>query len=470
MSVQNKAEIVIETIMGDLFTPISLFKKLTASKKFLFESSFKHKDSGRYSFVGSKPAFELIGTNQSGQIIYKNGQKEEFVGNPLLKLKELIPKQDYLEELDIPFIGGGIGYVGYDMIRQFEEIGDELEDVIGMPDLHLMFFEVIIVFDHLEQKIHLVGTKLSDETTLEDLKGEIQKYKQVILSNSNQEEEVKPVLFSTFESEVSKADYMSKVEKAKLFIQKGDIFQVVLSHRMGAKFEGNPFDYYRKLRIQNPSPYMYYIDFGDSVVAGTSPESLIKVKGNQVITNPIAGTKRRGKTKEQDLIIEKDLLQDEKELAEHKMLVDLGRNDLGKVCEFGTIKLEKYMTVERYKYVMHIVSEVSGELKKTHTSLDALIACLPAGTVSGAPKIRAMEIINELERSKRGVYSGAVGYVSVNGNLDFALAIRTMILKNHMAYIQAGAGIVYDSKPEHEYEETINKLKAFLEENHDFNN
>jgi len=470
LSVQNKAEIIIETIMGDLFTPISLFKKLTTSKKFLFESSFKHKDSGRYSFVASKPAFELIGTNQSGQIIYKNGRKEEFVGNPLLKLKELMPMHDCLEVQDIPFIGGGIGYVGYDMIRQFEEIGDVLEDVIGMPDLHLMFFEVIIVFDHLEQKIHLVGTKLSDETTVEDLKSEIQKYKQVIVANSNQEEEVKPVVFSTFESEVSKADYMSKVEKAKSFIQKGDIFQVVLSHRMAAKFEGNPFDYYRKLRIQNPSPYMYYIDFGDSVVAGTSPESLIKVKDNQVITNPIAGTKRRGKTDEQDLMIERDLLQDEKELAEHKMLVDLGRNDLGKVCEFGTIQLEKYMNVERYKYVMHIVSEVSGQLKKEHTSLDALIACLPAGTVSGAPKIRAMEIINELESSKRGVYSGAVGYVSVNGNLDFALAIRTMILKNQMAYIQAGAGIVYDSKPELEYEETINKLKAFLEENHDFNN
>ncbi|PGS52740.1 anthranilate synthase component I [Bacillus sp. AFS041924] len=456
--------------MGDLFTPISIFKKLTGSKKFLFESSFKHQDSGRYSFVGSKPAFELIGTNLGGQIIHKSGRKEEFVGNPLLKLKEIMPEQKHLAAVDIPFIGGGIGYVGYDMIRQFEDIGEELDDALGMPDLHLMFFEIIIVFDHLEQKIYLIGTKLSDETTIEGLKLEIQKLKEVILADSNQEDVVKPTVFSTFKSEVSKADYMSKVEKAKAFIQKGDIFQVVLSHRMGAKFEGNPFDYYRKLRIQNPSPYMYYIDFGDGAVAGTSPESLIKVKGNQVITNPIAGTKRRGKTKEHDLIIERDLLQDEKELAEHKMLVDLGRNDLGKICEFGTIKLEKYMSVERYKYVMHIVSEVSGQIKNPNTSLDALIACLPAGTVSGAPKIRAMEIINELETSKRGVYSGAVGYVSVNGNLDFALAIRTMILKDQMAYIQAGAGIVYDSKPDQEYEETINKLKAFLEENHDFIN
>ncbi|PEL08106.1 anthranilate synthase component I [Bacillus sp. AFS017336] len=469
MGVKHKAELFIETIAGDLFTPISVFKKLSGSKKFLFESSYKHQDSGRYSFVGSNPTFELVGTKQGGQIIDQHGETKEFIGNPLLKLKELLLEQEYPEETDFPFIGGGIGYVGYDIIRQFEEIGEELEDVLEMPDLHLMFFEVFIVFDHLEQKIHLVGTKLSEDTTLIDLKAGIQRLMQEIFTNAEQEE-VKPVVFSTFNSEISKADYMSKVEKAKQLIQKGDIFQVVLSHRMGARFDGDPFDYYRKLRIKNPSPYMYFIDFGDSVVAGTSPESLIKVQNNQVITNPIAGTKKRGKTPEQDLIIERNLLQDEKELAEHKMLVDLGRNDLGKVCEFGTVKLDKYMNVEKYKYVMHIVSEVSGQLKKTNTTLDALIACLPAGTVSGAPKIRAMEIINELEVSKRGVYSGAVGYVSVNGNLDFALAIRTMILKNQMAYIQAGAGIVYDSKPDQEYEETINKLKAFLEEHHDFIN
>ncbi|WP_088070674.1 anthranilate synthase component I [Gottfriedia luciferensis] len=469
MTIQNKVEVIIETIHGDLYTPISLFKKLTGSKKFLFESSFKHQDSGRFSFIGSKPAFELIGTNQEGEIIYQNGPKVEFTGNPLLKLKELLPIHESFEAFDIPFIGGGIGYVGYDMIRQFEEIGDELDDLIGMPDLHLMFFEIIIAFDHLEQKIYLIGMKLTNDTTLEDLRSQIQNLKQEILAESKQEEE-NPVVFSNFESEISKADYLSKVEKAKQFIQKGDIFQVVLSHRMGASFEGKPFDYYRKLRIKNPSPYMYFIDFGDSAVAGTSPESLIKVKGNQVITNPIAGTKRRGRTNEEDFSIEKDLLQDEKELAEHKMLVDLGRNDLGKVCEFGSVKLEKYMNVEKYKYVMHIVSEVSGQLKKPYTALDALISCLPAGTVSGAPKIRAMEIINELEVSKRGVYSGAVGYVSANGNLDFALAIRTMVLKNQMAYIQAGAGIVYDSKPEQEYEETINKLKAFLEDRHDITN
>jgi anthranilate synthase component I len=269
---------------------------------------------------------------------------------------------------------------------------------------------------------------------------------------------------------MDKADFIKKVEKAKEYILQGDIFQVVLSQRLKAKFKGNPFDFYRKLRIQNPSPYMYYIDFGTSVIAGTSPENLIRVQEDTVITNPIAGTKPRGMTYERDLEIEKSLLEDEKELAEHRMLVDLGRNDLGKVCEFGSVLLEKYLEVEKYKYVMHLVSEVSGRLKKSHTALDALIACLPAGTVSGAPKIRAMEIINELEVSKRGVYGGAVGYISANGYIDFALAIRTMLLKDGFAYIQAGAGIVHDSVPELEYQETLNKLKAFLEERHDLTN
>jgi anthranilate synthase component I len=463
-------ETIVEIVEGDTFTPISLIQSLSGTKKFLLESSYKHEDSGRYSFIGSNPIFELIGTNDGGEILYKNGQRDVFTGNPFLKIKELTPMQQQCENKpNIPFMGGGIGYVGYDIVRQFEEIGETLPDSIGMPDIHLMFFEVLIVFDHLDQKIFLVGTPLSTETTTEDLEREIAQLKREILTKF-EHESVTPVKFSSFESEVKSADFIKKVEKAKEAILKGDIFQVVLSHRMKAEYKGNPFDFYRKLRIQNPSPYMYFIDFGESVIAGTSPESLIKVQGDRVITNPIAGTKLRGKTNELDLDIETDLLKDEKELAEHRMLVDLGRNDLGKVCKFGSIHLEKYMQVEKYKYVMHIVSEVSGVLKGPHTALDALIACLPAGTVSGAPKIRAMEIINELEKSKRGVYSGAVGYISANGNIDFALAIRTMLLKDGFAYIQAGAGIVHDSIPEQEYQETLNKLKAFLEERHDYTN
>jgi anthranilate synthase component I len=462
---KESVETIFEIVEGDTFTPISVFQRLSGTKKFLLESSFKHQDSGRFSFIGSNPIFELISRKGLGEIVYKDGQSRSFSENPLLKLKELFSeKKSPLPE--IPFTGGAIGYFGYDMARQFEDIGDELIDSIGMPDIHLMFFEVVIVFDHLKQKIYLVGNRLSKDTTKEDLQKNILKVKNEILTEREQEP-ISPVTFSDFTSEVTKAEFLKKVDKAKEYIQKGDIFQVVLSQRMKASYQGKPFDFYRKLRIQNPSPYMYFIDFGDSVVVGTSPESLIKVKDDTVITNPIAGTKPRGRTTDEDHEIEKELIKDEKELAEHKMLVDLGRNDLGKVCEFGTIQLDKYMVVEKYRYVMHLVSEVSGKLKKSHTALDALIACLPAGTVSGAPKIRAMEIINELEVSKRGVYSGAVGYLSANGNLDFALAIRTMLLKEGNAFIQAGAGIVHDSKPENEYQETLNKLKAFLEERHD---
>jgi anthranilate synthase component 1 len=452
-----------EVIEGDTFTPISLFQRLTGTKKFLLESSYKHKDSGRYSFIGANPIFELRSTKKGGEVLYKNGQCEVFLGNPFLKMKELISLNPCDFRLEIPFTGGGIGYVGYDIVRHYEEIGADLPDPIGMPDIHLMYFEVFIVFDHLEQKIHLVGTPLLTETTLEDIKREISLLKNEILTNFDNES-ASSVEFTPFTSEIEKDDFINKVEKAKEHILHGDIFQVVLSQRRKAEYKGNPFDFYRRLRIQNPSPYMYFLDFGTSVIAGTSPESLIKVQGDRVITNPIAGTKPRGKTFEQDLEIGKSLLEDEKELAEHRMLVDLGRNDIGKVCEFGSVQLEKYLQIERYKYVMHLVSEVSGKLKNSQTALDALIACLPAGTVSGAPKIRAMEIINELEVSKRGVYSGAVGYISANGNIDFALAIRTMLLKDGFAYIQAGAGIVHDSIPEQEYQETLNKLKAFLEE------
>jgi anthranilate synthase component 1 len=272
-----------------------------------------------------------------------------------------------------------------------------------------------------------------------------------------------PFQFSGFESETSKEQFIENVEIAKEHIKAGDIFQVVLSRRMKSSFQGSPLSLYRKHRSHNPTPYMFYIDFNGYTVIGSSPESLIKTRGSQVYANPIAGTKKRGKTIEEDYLIEKELTADEKELAEHKMLVDLGRNDLGRVCEFGSVTVDKYMQVEKFRHVIHLVSEVSGTLTMDHNNLDALAACLPAGTVSGAPKIRAMEIINKLEKSKRGLYSGAIGYLSANGNIDFALAIRTMILKEGTAYIQAGAGIVHDSVPESEYQETINKLKTFLE-------
>jgi anthranilate synthase component I len=451
----------IKEIKGDTLTPISILQKMSGNKKFLLESSHKYNDSGRYSFIGADPAFELISNGDSNEIISRNGDKEVIKGNPLEVLKSLIPPIDY-KESPFPFIGGAVGYVGYDIIRQYEVIGEEHSNGMEMPDVHLMFYEEVIVFDHLEDKILICGcplTKESDNALVEErIEERIKELKKPTFYATDE-----PFSFSGFVSDTTKETFIKNVEIAKEHILAGDIFQVVLSRRMKSTFNGEPLSLYRKHRANNPTPYMFYIDFDAYTVIGSSPESLLKTRERTVISNPIAGTKRRGRTIEEDLLIEKELKNDEKELAEHKMLVDLGRNDLGKISEFGTVQVEKYMTVEKYRHVMHLVSEVSGQLTTDKTAIDALAACLPAGTVSGAPKVRAMEIINSLEKSKRGLYSGAVGYLSADGNMDFALAIRTMVLKEGLAYIQAGAGIVYDSNPESEYQETINKLNSFLE-------
>jgi anthranilate synthase component 1 len=337
---------------------------------------------------------------------------------------------------------------------------------MNVPDVHFLFFEVVVVFDHLEQNVFLVGSPQANGSTKEELAAKIKSVRQQIqqVTPAPAEEEAK---LSSFRASIPKQEFIGHVKKAKKYIEEGDIFQVVLSQRLKATIEGDPFSLYRKLRIKNPSPYMYYFDFDEYYIAGVSPESLIKVTGKQVITNPIAGTRPRGKNADEDEVLAKGLIEDEKELAEHKMLVDLGRNDLGRVSEFGSVQLTKYLQIEKFKHVIHLVSEVEGVLKEDCSPIDSLISTLPAGTVSGAPKIRAMEIINEMENCKRGIYSGAIGYVSVNGNLDFALAIRTMVIKGNEAFIQAGAGIVYDSVPEKEYEETLHKLKMFLGENLD---
>jgi len=452
---------LIREIKGDTLTPISILQKISGKKKFLLESSHKYNDTGRYSFIGADPAFELISSGEVNEIVYRDGVKQTVKGNPLEIMKELLP-DGVLDDYDFPFIGGAVGYVGYDIIREFEVIGEEFPNGLNMPDVHLMFFEEIIVFDHLQEKVKICGLPLSDRSNAMLIEKRImQRIEELKEPNYYDEEE--PISFSGFESDTTKEAFIKSVETAKEHILAGDIFQVVLSRRMKSSFQGTPLTLYRKHRSSNPTPYMFYIDFNGYTVIGSSPESLIKTRGNTVISNPIAGTKRRGSNAEEDKRIEQELLHDEKELAEHRMLVDLGRNDLGKVCEFGTVQIEKYMSVEKFRHVIHLVSEVSGKLHPEKTALDALAACLPAGTVSGAPKVRAMEIINELEKSKRGLYSGAVGYVSVNGNMDFALAIRTMIIKDGEAIIQAGAGIVHDSNPESEYEETLNKLRSFLE-------
>ena len=459
MRVKKKTSFVRQ-IEGDLYTPIAIYQMITGRKKFLLESSLKHQQQGRYSFIGSNPHLELIA--DGNQVII---QKEDGVSE-VVKGKFLDVLADYLPEVNeddflFPLMGGAIGYIGYDIIRQYEYIGPELQDELDMPEAHVMFYRDVIVYDHFKQKISIVSLGHDDDEISFNQRAEhviysIEKDSMFIQSKNM----LHPV---RFKENTTEAQFKQKVVKAKEEILKGEIFQVVLSQRFTSSFSGDPFYFYRSLRRHNPSPYMFYLDFEKYQIVGSSPESLLKGDGKKVITNPIAGTRKRGMTTEEDEQLELDLLQDEKELAEHRMLVDLGRNDLGRVCEIGTIELTKYMNVEKYKHVMHIVSEVCGEKRTDFTNGDVLAACLPAGTVSGAPKIRAMYIINELEDMKRNVYGGAVGYFSNHGSFDFALAIRTMIVKDGVATIQSGAGIVYDSNPEAEYQEVLNKARAFME-------
>ncbi|MDF2606940.1 MAG: anthranilate synthase subunit [Bacillales bacterium] len=464
----QRKKYVIKKIAGDTLTPIAILQKISGKKKFLLESSNKHNDSGRFSFIGTEPVMELIAFGEQIEIIKKNEEKMFLKGNPLDYIKEFLPKVE-IDEIRSPFLSGAVGYIGYDIIRQFEDIGEDKVNEIKMPDIHLMIYEEVIIYDHMDEKVLIIGTPILKGTDITSLEHRINIRIDEITKPTSYEE-IEQFNFDGFKSEFTKDEFIKGVLIAKEHIDAGDIFQVVLSQRMKSTYTGSPLALYRKHRKHNPTPYMFYIDFDDYTVIGSSPESLVKTVDKKIITNPIAGTKKRGKNLEEDLVIQSQLEKDEKELAEHKMLVDLSRNDLGRVSEFGTVRVTKFKEVEKFRHVMHLVSEVTGELAADKEPLDALSVSIPAGTVSGAPKIRAMEIINKLEKSRRGLYSGAVGYLSTNGNLDFALAIRTIILKDELAYIQAGAGIVYDSDPESEYEETINKLKSFLEDYNDFTN
>ncbi|MCM3668400.1 anthranilate synthase component I [Mesobacillus maritimus] len=465
MVLKHQEGIYIREIEGDILTPIAIYQKISGKKKFLFESSLKHEDTGRYSFIGSNPVYEVKGYR--GHVTISGLEDEQIKHAKVLDvLKSLLPETNSVP--DIPFIGGAVGYIGYDIIRDYEDIGREISDPLQMPESHLFIFDEIIVFDHLKERVFIVGISLpgiSESELQQRLEKRLQELKRELV-----QQEEPTIELSEFHSNLSREEYEEMVLTAKKHIEAGDVFQVVLSRRLEANLTGNPFTFYRKLRVNNPSPYMYFLDFGEYSIAGASPESLVKARDGVIMTNPIAGTRPRGKTVKEDVEFEQELLKDEKELAEHRMLVDLGRNDLGRICKIGSINLEKYMNVERYQHVMHIVSEVSGELEDGCSALDGLASCLPAGTVSGAPKIRAMQIINDLEPVKRGVYSGAIGYYSACGNMDFALAIRTMVIKDSKAYIQAGAGIVYDSDPAKEFDETAHKLRALREAANDLIN
>jgi len=459
MKTANK-KIFIKQIEGDMHTPIAIYQSLPGQKKFLLESSLKHEQQGRYSFIGANPYMEIRSKDNQVIIESKDGTHEE--NGVFLEILEKYLPHEQQEEMPFPLMGGAVGYVGYDIIRQYEDIGEIPRDELNMPEAHLLFYSDIVVYDHFKQKISIVHI---GEESLESAFNERAAHIIACIEQGPKQSSFKKIEKSSinFQSNMTPEQFEEKVLKAKEEIVKGEIFQVVLSQRFSTAFEGDPFYFYRSLRTHNPSPYMFYIDFQDYQIVGASPESLLKGDGIQVVTNPIAGTRKRGSSVEEDDALQAELLQDEKELAEHRMLVDLGRNDLGRVCEIGSVELTKYMEIEKYKHVMHIVSEVVGKKRADIPNSKVLASCLPAGTVSGAPKIRAMSIINELEQVKRGVYAGAVGYFSSHGSFDFALAIRTMLVKDGVATIQAGAGIVYDSDPEMEYNEVLNKARAFME-------
>lgn len=450
-------------------TPISLFRKLCNNEKsYLLESAETIDKWGRYSYIGRNPFIEIKGFGNKLSI-YRNNKNIEKEGRPLDIIKELIKEYEMPTIYNMPdFIGGAVGYIGYDIIRSYEELTNINLDDIKMPDIHLLFMEEIIIYDHLKEKIIIVvNLPIFSDTTNIDEQGieRLEKIKDEILNNDyilEDDKKMSPKEFNYTSSE-TKSNFMDKVTRAKEYIRAGDIFQVVLSQRLQIDTDIHPFKVYCTLRSLNPSPYMFYIDFEEYGLVGSSPEMLVKVKEDIIETCPIAGTRPRGKSPEEDLELAEELLKDEKELAEHLMLVDLSRNDIGKVSKFGTVQLTNYMEIQKYSHVMHIVSNVTGKLKEDYDMFNALVSCLPAGTVSGAPKIRAMEIIDELENTKRGVYAGAVGCIGFNGNMDTCIAIRTVVFKDNKAFIQAGAGIVADSNPESEYFETLRKAKALME-------
>lgn len=446
----------MKKLNGDVLTPIAVFLRLEGAKKFLLESSLKHSEQGRYSFIGVNPVLEVIGEGNQVKVV-STGIKEE-TGLPLDILQEVLPKLDI--DLPFPYYGGAIGYVGYDAIRQYAEIGTELKDEIGMPDVHFMVYEDTIVFDHLAQSIYILAIDLDGERSEEKLEERLTELDEQI-SRVEQDESLSHCPIN-FVPQMEKDEFIQKIEVAQEYVINGEVEQIVLSQRMIGEVGADPFHFYRVLRNSNPSPYMFYVDFGEYVVLGASPESFIKTNGRLVSTNPIAGTRPRGQTPDEDIALAADLLADEKELSEHRMLVELSCEDMSSICLEDSIEIKKHMKIEHYRHVMHIVSEVEGTLSHDKTGMDALISCLPAGTVSGAPKVRAMQIINELEDVKRGVYAGAIGYVNANGDVDFALAIRSLVIKGKCAYLQAGAGIVAESVPNREYMETINKARALL--------
>ncbi len=460
---------VYETFTADLLTPVGAYLRVArrARYAFLLESVEGGENIARYTFVGANPA-EVFRSRGRACTVEAGGNRYEFQEDPVALLRQLTRRYRPVRVPGLPpLVAGAIGYFAYDMVRLIESIPASGRDDLGLDDAVLMFYLGLVAFDHVQHRVWIVRNVFTES------EGSLRaKYhaavKEIRRTRRALERPLPPRRAARrggrlrIVSNFSKPQYLAAVRKAKAYIRAGDAFQIVPSQRFSARTNAEPFEIYRALRVINPSPYMYYLRLGDVSVVGSSPEMLVKIQGRDASYRPIAGTLPRGRDEEEDRVLEAQLLADPKERAEHIMLVDLGRNDLGRVCEYGSVRVERLMYVERYSHVMHLVSNLRGRLRDDVDCFEALLACFPAGTLSGAPKVRAMEIIDELEPTRRGIYAGAILYLDFSGNLDSCIALRTLVAKDGRVYIQAGGGVVADSVPEREYQETVNKARAVV--------
>jgi anthranilate synthase component 1 len=463
---------VYREILADMETPVSAFLKIDDGRhSFLLESMEGGEKWARYSFLGSKPSV-IIKTFGNRVEIVRNGRTGKTIldRDPLEIVKKVLAAYAPVPDPSLPrFFGGAVGFMGYDVVRYFEELPSREKEGLDLPDVFFMITDTLLIFDNLTHRIKVVSNAhvngSSPAAAYKDAAAKIETLVKKLRKNIRREPGRRrrgKAKQHQLSSNFTKARYEEAVLKAKEYIKAGDIFQVVPSQRFRTRITIEPYEIYRALRLINPSPYMYFLRCGDATVVGASPEVMVRLEGGRIDLRPIAGTRRRGATEDEDKALADELLADPKERAEHIMLVDLGRNDVGRVSEPGSVNVSELMVVERYSHVMHIVSNVRGSLSKGKDAYDVIRACFPAGTVSGAPKIRAMQIIDELEPTKRGPYAGAVGYFGFSGNMDTCITIRTLVIKDKTAYIQAGGGVVADSDPASEYQETVNKAKAMM--------
>ena len=463
---------IYQELLMDLETPLSFFKRLERDRySFLLESVEGSERWARYSFLGTQPHCIFKARGNRVEII-ENGKSKTLVSDaPLKLLEELLRGYQTVTVSGVPpFFGGALGYVAYNAVEQFHEIASDKKDPLGMPEIFFLFVQTLIAFDNLKHTIKIIDNVRVDEET--DLRRAYEqatrRIEKAVSSLQKKPRGIEPRDVSEgkgerpFRSNLTREGFQKIVSKAKEYIKAGDIIQAVLCQRLETETATDPFEIYRALRFINPSPYMFYLELEDFRIIGSSPETMVRLTGDTIELRPIAGTRRRGSTSEEEKALEADLLSDPKERAEHIMLVDLGRNDVGRVARVGTVEVNELMAIERYSHVIHIVSNVRGQLAADKTPFDLFVSAFPAGTVSGAPKIRAMQIISELEPEKRALYAGAIGYFGYNGSLDTCIVIRTIVMKGKKVFIHAGAGIVADSDPEMEYQETLNKARAML--------